>query len=368
MNLSKLAPVRQVVGITLSAAILLGLPAADRAGAATFQATPVATGLAFPAGFTFAPNGRIFYGERFTGEVRILNPDTSRDRLFFTVPDVVTEGEQGLLGVALHPNYPERPYVYVSVVRRVRGEPKNQILRIRNAGGTGTDLRVIFNGGSSTTTHVGGRILFGPDRMLYLVVGDKQDPNRSQRLANRAGKVLRMTAGGQIPARNPFSNYTFAYGIRNSFGFAFDPQTDLMWESENGPSCNDELNRIIRGGNFGWGPSWTCSTPPGSPANTNQDGPNPVLPKRFYGPPMIAPTGVVFCSGCGLGSENEGRLFFGAWNNGQITRVTLNSTRRSVSSQSIIFDHTSGILAMERGPDGALYFSDPSSIRRLEMA
>ena len=358
-----------MIGVSLIVAMLIALPApSDRAHAATLKATAIATNLAFPAGFTFAPNGRIFYGERFTGEIRIHNPDTSSDRVFFTVPDVETDGEQGLLGVALHPDYPDKPYVYVSVVRRISGVPKNQILRITNSGGQGAGMKVIFNGGTSTTTHVGGRILFGPDGMLYLIVGDKQDPARAQQRSDRAGKILRMTPGGEVPSGNPFSGYTYAYGIRNSFGFAFDPMTGFIWESQNGPNCNDELNRIIQGRNFAWGPSATCATHLSRPVNTNQDGPDPVLPKRFY-TPTIAPTGVAFCSGCGLGSENEGRLFFGAWNTGDIRRVTLNSTRRGVASQSVVLDRPDrGILSIERGPDGALYFSDPTSIRRLELA
>ena len=69
-----------------------------------------------------------------------------------------------------------------------------------------------------------------------------------------------MTPGGKIPADNPFpDSYAYSYGNRNSFGLAFDPETGDLWETENGPECNDELNRILPGRNYGWGPSETCA-------------------------------------------------------------------------------------------------------------
>ena len=358
----------RIAGVAVAATMLTGLPPAPgQAQTPTIKATPIATGLAFPAGFTFAPDGRIFYGERFTGEVRVFNPATSTNQLFFTIPNLVTGGEQGLLGVALHPKYPNTPYVYASVTRTESGVPKNQIVRITDIRGTGSAMTVIFNGGRSANYHVGGRIRFGPDGMLYLVVGEKGDPSRAQKLGNRAGKVHRMTPSGAVPSDNPFSNYVYAYGFRNSFGLGFDPSTGRLWETENGPQCNDELNRIARGRNYGWGPSWTCSTPPSPPTNTNRDGSKPALPRKFYTPP-IAPTGVVFCSLCGLGTDSEGRLFFGAWNNGTIRKVTLDDRRNNVAAESVVYDHGEGVLSMERGPDGALYFSDPNEIYKLELA
>ena len=162
-------------------------------------------------------------------------------------------------------------------------------------------------------------------------------------------------------------SYVWAYGIRNSFGLAFDPVTGRLWETENGPSCNDELNWLRWNRNHGWGPRQTCATPPAPPSNTNQDGPNPVLPALWYGTP-IAPTGVAFCRGCGLGSASEGRLFFGAWNNGQLRRVTLDSFRRSAVSQSVVYDHAGRILSLEVAPGGAIYLSDHGGIYRLAFS
>lgn len=343
----------------------VAVPALPAHAAITSQ--PVIAGLGFPAAFTFAPDGRIFYGERFSGEIHTFDPSTSADSLFFTVPNVLTTGEQGLVGLALHPGYPSSPYVYAYATRDVSGSARNQILRITDSGGTGSGMKVIRSLAAGTH-HNGGPIEFGPDGMLYVVVGERGNAANAQNLDNNLGKVLRMTPSGAAPADNPFAGkFIWAYGIRNSFGLGFDPLTGRMWETDNGPECNDELNRIRKAGNYGWGPSETCATPPDPPANTNQDGPNPILPQRWY-TPTIAPTGLAFCSECGLGSLSEGRLFFGAWNTGQIRRVTLGPNRWSAVSQGVVYTHPSGILSIEVGPDGALYFSDSTSVRKLVLS
>src|SRR5439155_18621276 len=153
---------------------------------------------------------------------------------------------------------------------------------------------------------------------------------------------------------NPYGHRIFAYGFRNSFGFDFDPRTGRLWLTENGPECNDELDLVVKGRNYGWGPSADCSTgsPPG---NTNRDGPNPAPPERVYNP-VIAPAGAVFCRRCGLGEKSLGALFLGAYNTGAIRRVRLTKDRLGVATQSIVYTHGRGILSMEASPNGELFF------------
>ena len=351
--------VRSVTVIAAVIAIVSVFPPLP-ANAATFSAQLVRGGLEFPAGFTVAPDGRFFYGERNNGQVRIFNPATSSDTLFFQVPNFLpaSGNERGLLGIALHPQYPSRRLVYIYTTRMINGAARAQILRVTDSGGTGTNMQVQFNT-VAANHHNGGRILFGPDGMLYLVNGDKQQAPLAQDTSNVAGKMLRMTPFGGVPSSNPFGNLVWAYGIRNSFGFDFDPQTGGLWESDNGPECNDELNKIPKGGNMGWGPSQFCGDPPRA-WMTNQDGPNIVFPKRIYnGPPEIpALTGLAFCSACGLGAASDGTLFLGDFNQGMVRRVVLNSTRSGVSSQAVVYDHERPVLSMETGPNGAIYFSD----------
>jgi glucose/arabinose dehydrogenase len=348
------SPLRAILGVLAAALVMLPVLPAH---AATISAQPVATGLNYPAAFAFAPDGRIFYVERTSGEIRIL--DGSTDSLFFTV-----SGTRSIVGIALHPNYPATPYVYVWGRRVLSGVKRDQLLRITDSGGKGASMRVIFNspGGGD---HYGGDVDFGPDGKLYLMIGDEGDPANSQDLSSPAGKILRMNAGGGIPSGNPFPNSrAWAYGLRNSIGITFDPANGRLWMVDNGPECNDEVNRIIKGRNYGWGPSETCLTPPDPPRNTNQDGPDPVLP-RWWSATTIGPTGAAFCWSCGLGSGVEARLLFGDVNVGQIHAATLNATRTGVVSEAVVYTHSAGVLSIETGTDGSLYFSDLGGIYKL---
>jgi glucose/arabinose dehydrogenase len=144
----------------------------------------------------------------------------------------------------------------------------------------------------------------------------------------------------------------------------FDPMTGNLWESDNGPECNDEINVIRAGTNYGWGASATCATPPPAPANTNQDGPAPVLPVSWFDVP-VAPTGLAFCSACGLGAGTRGTLVVGEYNDRALLDVTLDATRTAVVSRAVLYAHTAGIRSVETGPGGSIYFSDRSGIYRL---
>lgn len=331
-------------------------------------AEPVTPPLEFPAAFTLAPDGRIFYGERLTGEVRIFDPSSGTDTLFYTVEDLSTDGEQGLIGLTLHFQYPAKPYVYVFATRVVDGAERDQLIMLTDVGGGGVNPRYIFTGDSADNNpHHGGRVSFGPDGRLYLSRGDALNSANAQDLTNTDGKILRMTSQGLFANNNPFpGSLIWAYGIRNSFGFAFDPLSKFLWLTDNGATCNDEANRIVKGSNYGWGPTAKCTSPPPPPMNSNRDGPNPVLPLAFYSPP-IAPTGLTFCVQCGI-AASDGHLFFGAYNTGEIREVVLTADRKGVQDQFVAYSHPSGILAMERGPDGTVYFSDVSGIWRLVPA
>ena len=142
-----------------------------------------------------------------------------------------------------------------------------------------------------------------------------------------AGKVMRLNADGTVPSDNPRAGSPIiGYGIRNSFGFTFDPQNGHLWRPKTARNATTRSTSSprLKLTNFGWGPSQTCSSPPPAPRNTNQDGPSPVLPKlNFPYPPAL--TGAAFCDQCGLSSA--GQLFFGDFNTGKIHRATLTSDR-----------------------------------------
>ena len=330
---------------------------------------PVATGLQVPAGFTFSPKGQIWYLEKETGEVRVLSQATGADRLFFTITNVDGQGERGALGIALHPRWPAKPFVYAYVTRTDRGTLVNELLRIRSSHGQGTGYRVLFRWPvSSATNHNGGRIVFGPDGRLWIVIGENANPAYSQMKGNLRGKVLRIDPDGSIPKDNPFGTRIWSYGHRNSFGMAFDPATGRLWETENGPSCNDEINLIRKGGNFAWGPNQSCGSL-AAPHDTNRDGPTPRLVPKTYFLSTIGITGAAFCHGCGLGSALRGDLLFGDVNTAQIRAVDLDAARTSFdAAPRVLLGAGTPIYSMEVSPKGRIYVSGPGAIYRLAPA
>jgi glucose/arabinose dehydrogenase len=328
------------------------------------KAVRVASGLASPVGFTFTPAGRLVYLERHTGWLRFRSLQTGFDRRVHRIVNVNSDGERGALGVAMHPDWPSQAFVYVFVTRNTAEGLRNQILRIKVENDRGVGVRRLLSvAAGPASNHNGGRILFGPDKKLYVVIGDNADASNSQdRSRNLRGKILRLNPDGTVPATNPFHTRIWAYGIRNSIGFAFDPQNRRLWEQDNGPSCNDEVNRIVKGGNHGWGPNESCP-------NTNNSGPTPRILPRYTFAGTVGLTGLVFCDACGLGPAFAGDLLVGAVNDGRIRRFDLSATRAGFDAGPLlVLDRPGPVLSMEVGPNGRIFFSDFEAIYRLGRA
>jgi len=360
--------IRLVVATLVTASIAGGTPpavSAAQAHRAVITAVAVKTGLNGPSAFTFAPGGTIWYLERGTGEVHTLNPATGADHRVFTIGGVDGSGERGALGIALHPDWPATPKVFVYVTRMRAGHLQNQLVRITVNGGSGSNLRILLSTPASASPyHNGGRILFGPDHKLYVVIGDGHNSvNAQDRSGNLRGKILRLDTDGTAARGNPIGRI-WSYGHRNSYGFTFDPRTDRLWETENGPECTDEINLIAKGGNFGWGPSETCST--AKPQGTNNSGPKPRrLPKAYFAS-TIGITGAAFCDGCGLGSTLNGDLVFGDVNSGTIRALNMNATRTGFTGSSrTLLTAPSSVHSIEVSPNGRIFFSGPNGIYRL---
>ena len=395
---------RRIVQAALATVLLLPLVGVDTrrvapAGAQTapvVTAQQVATGLDYPSMFTVAPDGRIFFAEVWSGRIGVVRPSDRATSTYFVVPEMCGVDDRGLFGLVLHPAFATNQVLYAYGGRRVAdGTCHNQVLRIAPTA-TGMAMTVLVSipiGGQ----HHGGRMLFGPDGYLYVSTGDsagalpdaptsRASRQGAQDTSDLRGKILRMTdTGGPAPG-NPFGNLVFAYGLRNTFGFDFDPASGRLWAAENGPGpqypgdvsgpgphggCNDELDLITAGANMGWGPSGTCATPPAAPVNTNQDGPTPVLPSLLI-EAASGITGARFCSGCGLGTSNEGRFFWVKYSDSaygaEIHGATLSADRTAVTSDTVVFrPPRPGALSIERGPDGALYYSDVTSIWKLTL-
>ena len=192
--------------------------------------------------------------------------------------------------------------------------------------------------------HNGGDLVFGADGMLYVTVGDVHDEARAQDVNDLGGKVLRLDPDGSIPPDNPFGpgNPVYSLGHRNSFGICADPETEELWETENGPSSNDEVNLLRAGGNFGW---------PEQLGSGGRSG--------FIDPVLDFPTPIV-ATGCAVW---DGDLYFGAYADGHVRRLELPAGEGARSRAVARLE--SGITDLAVGPDGALYVAALDGIHRL---
>jgi glucose/arabinose dehydrogenase len=164
------------------------------------------------------------------------------------VPGVDAGGEGGLLGITVARNFAQDPWVYAYFT----ASDDNRIVRMRYENGDLGRPQVLLSGIPKAGIHNGGRITFGPDGNLYAGTGDGSVRDRAQNRGSLGGKILRMTPDGKVPAGNPFpGSYVWSYGHRNVQGLAFDAQGRL-WASEFGQNTWDELNRIVKGKNYGW--------------------------------------------------------------------------------------------------------------------
>jgi glucose/arabinose dehydrogenase len=229
----------------------------------------IATGLEIVWSLQFAPDGRLFVTER-PGRIRVLSPDGRLDAQPWKTPDNVHHvQEAGLMGLALHPRFPQEPWVYVMYTAQTKRGSFNRVSRFREANGRGGEEQVLLDGLVAPGEHNGGRIRFGPDGMLYVGTGDAWDPNRSQNLHDRAGKILRLTPDGKVPVDNPWpGSPVWALGFRNVPALAWHPRTGALFAAEHGPSGEiefaklgeepkavyflDRLSVVKKGGNYGW--------------------------------------------------------------------------------------------------------------------
>jgi len=222
-----------------------------------FTVETFAQDLEIPWELVFLPDGRALVTER-PGRIRMIDRGKLLDTPYAFIP-ASSLGEGGLMGLALHPDYPLKPYLYVMYTHRGGIKSYNRVERLRDTGKTAVSDRVIIDRLPAARFHDGGRIAFGPDRMLYVCTGDATHPQTAQDLSNLGGKILRLTPDGSIPKDNPFGNSpVYAYGLRNPQGLAWDPDTGSLFSSVHGPSGEfglhgkDSVIIIRKGGNYGW--------------------------------------------------------------------------------------------------------------------
>ncbi|MPZ65314.1 MAG: PQQ-dependent sugar dehydrogenase [Pseudonocardiaceae bacterium] len=218
--------------------------------AAPLLAGDVAGGLTVPWGLDFLPGGDALVTERDSTRILRVTPE-GRVTPVGQVPGARAPdlgGEGGLLGLAVSPRFADDRLVYVYY----SAANENRIVRFRYEAGRLGPPDPVVTGIPSATFHDGGRIVFGPDGMLYAGTGDALQEQLAQDRGSLAGKILRMTPEGEPAPGNPFpASLVYSYGHRNVQGLAFDSK-DRLWGAEHGEDSWDELNLIRPGSNYGW--------------------------------------------------------------------------------------------------------------------
>jgi len=307
-----------------------------------FQVEEVLTGLEVPWSLNFAPDGRLFITER-PGRVRIVTLGGASE-LALTLGDVYAQGEAGLLGLALDPQFPQNRYVYLYYSASAPGGPVNRIVRYREVNSRLGEPAVLLDNIPAANIHDGGRLRFGPDGLLYATAGDAANQNLAQDVASLAGKFLRITRDGATPADNRFGSPVFTYGHRNPQGFDWHPTSGDLWAVEHGATGNDEVNAIRSGLNYGWPRIEGAATMAGMET-----------PVTFYNP-SIAPSGASFYRGQRF-PQFANNFFVATLRGTHLLRLTLDTASRRVTAQERLLEGTYGRLRdVVSGPDGYLYF------------
>ena len=321
----------------------------------------VVTGLAMPVSMAFDPQGRLFITERTTGFVRLYANGVLQAEPVIHF-DVDQCGERGLLGIALDPNFTANHYIYVYYTELTGCvNTYNKLVRFVENNGVGSDPVTLFTSPQSSPIHNSGGVHFGPDGKLYVSVGDNGNWFIAQDLTVPNGKIHRLNPDGTIPDDNPVFTQTgalpsiYAFGLRNSFDFTFDPLSPgRIFATENGPNCDDELNRIEAGYDYGWRGNYPCEDATGPDPTYNTIDPFWFLPEATC---CEAPTGVVVYTGHQI-PQWRGDIFMATYNNtGKLRHFYLNADR-TLSQAVNVVDGVTPNVDIENGPDGALWFID----------
>ncbi|MEO5682475.1 MAG: PQQ-dependent sugar dehydrogenase [Chitinophagaceae bacterium] len=218
--------------------------------AAGIQNKVLTENLNYPWEILWGPDNKIWVTER---NGRISRVDTASGAVspLFTIAEVKAQGEGGLLGMVLHPNFTANPYVYVAYDYEQAGSYKEKIVRYSFNGTSLTSPFTIIDNISASSIHNGCRLLISADLKLFISTGDASNQSLPQNSTSVNGKILRLNLDGSIPADNPVAGSPiWSKGHRNPQGLVF--VNNALFSSEHGPDSDDEINIIEKGRNFGW--------------------------------------------------------------------------------------------------------------------
>ncbi len=343
-------------------------------GAPTLSRTVLHQNLGRPWDIAFTPDGAMLFTLR-GGDIRVVLPGATTHQLLHRPADVIAQDQSGMLGIAVDPDWATDRFIYVFMSARPAGSSStdNRVVRFRvNGTYTGVSDRqdlltgIAYSGGA----HSGGRLRFGPDKLLYITSGDNRRPTVPQDLNSLGAKVMRITRTGGIPAGNmspPALPSIFAFGFRNMQGLAFRSNGD-PFACEHGPNSDDEVTRLVAGGNGGWNPV----DPAGSPTYWGYNGTAMTDLTRY--PSAMRPTwaladsmgmaGCTFLSGSQWRDWN-GALAVGILGGERIYILRLDAAGTMLTHPEVNLPQGARIRSLVQGPDGALYAATDSEQGQL---
>ncbi|MCI0716796.1 MAG: PQQ-dependent sugar dehydrogenase [Chlorobi bacterium] len=307
--------------------------------------------LEVPWSIVFTSADRILINER-PGRLRVVENVNLNAKPVKEFSDVSSGSEEGLMGLAPDPDYENNKLIYLSYAYEKEGDLTVKVVRFKDNGTSLTDEKVIFDNIPAARFHAGCRLRFGPDKKLYITTGDAGERKFAQDLGKLHGKILRINSDGSVPEDNPFPNSpVWTYGHRNPQGIDWYPGTDILWETEHGPSGfdgpggGDEVNLIVKGKNYGW---------PIVSHNDNKEG--LVAPVFVFTPAEAPASGMFYKSG--KIAEWKNNFFFGCLRGNGIIRIVVDVKDPSKGLSYEKFATSYGrIRDIAEGPDGYIYFS-----------
>ncbi|MCF6405038.1 PQQ-dependent sugar dehydrogenase [Chitinophaga filiformis] len=330
-----------------------------------YEATVLTDKLESPWGVTNLPDGRLLITEK-RGVMRIATTTGQVSEPITGLPKVNPDGQGGLLGLRVDPDFSSNRIVYWlfseplregNVTAVAKGKLSADEKKIEGA-------TVIYRATPAYkgTLHYGGRIIFDKEGNLVISTGERSDLEtrpQAQQLNSGLGKVIRITKDGKPAAGNPFEGQAdkrpeiYSYGHRNVQGLAFHPETGDLWETEFGPRGGDELNRIQPGKNYGW-PTITYGieykgVKVGDGIQQKEGLEQPV----YYWDPVLSPSGITFYSGKGI-PEWKNNLFIGGLSSIHIARLVIENNK-VVGEERLLEKEEQRFRDITEGNDGALY-------------
>ncbi len=340
------------------------LTSANNSQTNQWQKVTVIEGLEHPWAMVWLPNGEILITER-PGRLRVVREGKLDPKAIAGVPEVFAVGQGGLLDVAIHPQFAQNRWIYLTYAHGDREANRTRVARAVYDGTSLRDVRVIFEVSQAKTgsQHFGSRLLWLPDGTLLVAIGDGGNPplqlagdlirKQSQNLQSHLGKIIRINDDGSLPKDNPFAgSKIWSYGHRNIQGISFEPMTRRVWATEHGAKGGDELNLIEKGKNYGW-PLVSSSQEYGTnnPVSGERYRPGLIDPKTIW-TPAIAPSGLVFYTGNRFPNW-QGNLFAGGLVSRDIRRLEMDKSGEIINQEAIPIGQR--VRDVRQSPDGFLY-------------